>query len=56
LNSKIRITGAIVCDTVSYFYTEINKIFSDLGAPYKAEELVDIVDGWKGVGYDKNTP
>jgi len=55
LNSKIRVTGAIVCDSIEYFQTEIDQLYSDLGVTYKAKDLIDIVDGWKGPGYDKNT-
>jgi len=56
LGSPILVHGVMVSDTTAYFYEEINKIFSDLGVSDKAEELVDIIDGWKGPGYDKNTP
>lgn len=45
-----------VCDDADYFYAIVNRIFAELGADCKARECLHIIDGYKGLGYAKNTP
>jgi D-cysteine desulfhydrase family pyridoxal phosphate-dependent enzyme len=53
LNAKVHAVN--VCVDAPYFYTYVNKIFSELGAALRAEEVLDIMDGYVGLGYARNT-
>jgi len=44
-----------VCDDAEYFYNIINKIFLESGSSYKGEDLVDIIEGYKGIAYGVST-
>ena len=44
-----------VCDDAAYFYHEINEDLQIGGLDVQAEELIDIVNGFKGKGYGKST-
>lgn len=44
-----------VCDDADYFYGVIQRIFSELGSSYEPEEVLSIIDGYKGLGYAKST-
>ncbi len=45
-----------VCDDAPYFHNIANSIFQDLQAPYASEEILAIIDGYKGLGYAKSQP
>jgi len=51
----IRVHGICVCDNAAYFHSEINAIYKDLGVPFKSESTCNIVEGFVGEGYGKNT-
>lgn len=40
-----------VCDDAAYFYAIVNQIYRDLQAPFRAEDTLHIIDGYKGLGY-----
>ena len=44
-----------VCDDAAYFYQKINEDLQIGGLDVQAEELIDIIDGYKGKGYGKST-
>ena len=44
-----------VCDDAAYFYQKINEDLQIGGLDVQAEELIDIIDGYKGQGYGKST-
>ncbi len=51
-----------VCDSDHYFYQHIDEQLETLGLtqdvkgkPLRARDLVDIIDGYKGLGYGKST-
>jgi D-cysteine desulfhydrase len=46
-----RIHAVTVCDDASYFYQHINQCFAAWGIEKPAEEALDIIDGYKGLGY-----
>ncbi|MEM1009433.1 MAG: pyridoxal-phosphate dependent enzyme [Myxococcota bacterium] len=54
--SRIRVHAVNVCDNASYFYKQINAIFQDWQLPFQAEDVLNIIDGYKGLGYALNTP
>ena len=48
----LRIHGIVVSDEAKSFYLQINKTLSDLNiTDTKAEDIIDIIDGYKGRGY-----
>ncbi|OQV22377.1 putative D-cysteine desulfhydrase 1, mitochondrial [Hypsibius exemplaris] len=54
--NKFRIYGIPVCDSGAYFYDHIQKMVNDLGlAGVKAEEICQMIDGYKGAGYGIST-
>lgn len=57
-----RIHAVCVCDSADLFYQHIESQLEAFGLtkdtqgrPIKARDLVDIVDGYKGLGYGKST-
>jgi D-cysteine desulfhydrase len=50
--SKFKIHSFNICDSSKYFYGHLDQQLKDLGlGQYKAVDLVNIVDGYKGAGY-----
>ncbi|XP_041357220.1 bifunctional D-cysteine desulfhydrase/1-aminocyclopropane-1-carboxylate deaminase, mitochondrial-like [Gigantopelta aegis] len=55
--SKLRIHGVAVSDDAAYFHSHVNEMLSALGlADVKSEDIVDIVEGYKGKGYGISSP
>lgn len=40
-----------VCDNAAYFYNKINEDLRTGGLDVKAEDIIDIIEGYKGKGY-----
>ena len=40
-----------VCDNAAYFYEKINEDLRMGGLDVQAEEIIDIIEGYKGKGY-----
>jgi len=40
-----------VCDNAAYFYDKINEDLRMGGLDVKAEDIIDIIEGYKGKGY-----
>ena len=40
-----------VCDNATYFYNKINEDLQMGGLDVQAEDIIDIIDGYKGKGY-----
>jgi len=55
-NASVRVHGITVCNDAAYFYRVINNLYKELGVTERAEEIVSMVDGYKGIGYDKTSP
>ncbi|XP_052794963.1 uncharacterized protein LOC128227996 isoform X1 [Mya arenaria] len=54
--SKLRIHGMSMCDDTYHFhYPNCQKILDTLGLNVRAEDILDIIDGHKGRGYDIST-
>ena len=53
-----RIHAITVCDNKKYFTDHINGALNDvgLGSCVSADDIIDIVDGYKGLGYGISTP
>ena len=52
-----RLHAITVCDNKEYFYEHINEMLHEVGLTEQvAEDLVDIIDGYKGEGYGQSTP
>lgn len=58
-----RIHGMAVCDNAKYFHGEINKVLRELGlqdgqgsSGVRSEDIVDVVEGVKGLGYGVSQP
>eukprot|EP01105_Mastigella_eilhardi_P024270 TRINITY_DN6304_c0_g1_i1.p1 TRINITY_DN6304_c0_g1~~TRINITY_DN6304_c0_g1_i1.p1 ORF type:complete len:358 (-),score=104.98 TRINITY_DN6304_c0_g1_i1:72-1145(-) len=51
----VRVSGVSVCDDAAYFHAEVNAILADLHLPWHSEELVSMIDGYKGIGYALST-
>ena len=42
-------------DNAAYFYNKINEDVRSGGIDVKAEDIIDIIDGYKGGGYGVST-
>lgn len=49
--SKLKCHAVNVSDNAAYFYNKINEDLQAGGLDVKAEEIIDIIDGYKGQGY-----
>ncbi|KAL9964263.1 hypothetical protein ACROYT_G027880 [Oculina patagonica] len=49
--SKLKCHAVNVCDNAAYFYNKINEDLRTGGLDVKAEDIIDIIDGYKGKGY-----
>jgi len=54
-NMNIKVHAFAVCDSAAYFHNHINEIFNELNVPYKSEDLLDIIENYKGIGYAQST-
>lgn len=56
--SRIKIHAITVSDNKKYFTDHINGALNDvgLGSSVSADDIIDIVDGYKGLGYGISTP
>nr|NP_001229618.2 uncharacterized protein LOC578025 [Strongylocentrotus purpuratus] len=61
--SKLRIHGMAICDDAKYFHGEINKVLRELGmqegqgsSGVRSEDIVDVVEGVRGLGYGLSQP
>ncbi|XP_078379635.1 uncharacterized protein LOC144662643 [Oculina patagonica] len=53
--SKLKCHAVNVCDNAAYFYNKINEDLRTGGLDVKAEDIIDIIDGYKGKGYAIST-
>lgn len=54
--SKFKIHAFNVCDTAQYFYQHLDDQLKEIGLDkYRSHDLVNIVDGFKGLGYGLST-
>ena len=51
----IRCHAVNVSDNAAYFYNKINEDLNTGGLDVKAEDIIDIIDGYKGRGYALST-
>ena len=55
LISSSRCHAVNVADNAAYYYDIINKDLRAVGIDVQAEEIIDIIDGYKGKGYAVST-
>ncbi|XP_035693705.1 putative D-cysteine desulfhydrase 1, mitochondrial [Branchiostoma floridae] len=54
--SKIRIHAVAICDDAAYFHRHINDTLQEIGlTDVRSEDIVDIIEGYKGRGYALST-
>ena len=54
--STVRVHGVSVCDDQLYFHTHCNEILNEMGVTgVRSEDILDVVDGYKGIGYGEST-
>ncbi|CAH3188099.1 unnamed protein product, partial [Porites evermanni] len=53
--SKLKCHAVNVSDNAAYFYNKINEDLRRGGVDVKAEDIIDIIDGYKGGGYGVST-
>ncbi|KAM7432045.1 hypothetical protein ABFA07_017465 [Porites harrisoni] len=53
--SKLKCHAVNVSDNAAYFYNKINEDLRRGGIDVKAEDIIDIIDGYKGGGYGVST-
>ncbi|XP_019620389.1 PREDICTED: putative D-cysteine desulfhydrase 1, mitochondrial isoform X2 [Branchiostoma belcheri] len=54
--SKIRIHAVAICDDAAYFHRHINAALQEIGlTDVRSEDIVDIIEGYKGRGYALST-
>lgn len=44
-----------MCDNAQYFHNHVNDTLKMLNANLKSEDILDIIDDYKGIGYAKST-
>jgi len=49
--SKLKCHAVNVCDNAAYFYDKINEHLRMGGLDVQAEDIIDIIEGYKGKGY-----
>lgn len=56
--SKVRVHAVAVCDDAAYFHGHCNEMIAALGLAdeTRSEDILDIVEGYKGRGYGLSTP
>ncbi len=52
----VRVHAVSVCNTAAYFHAKIDALFDSLGAGVRSTEVLDIVEGYVGLGYAKSRP
>ena len=52
---KFKIHAINICDNAKYFYNHLDEQIKELNLKYKAVDLVNIIDGFKGAGYGIST-
>lgn len=55
-HSPWRVRAINVCDDAAYFYNIVNRLYRELHAPVTAEDTLQIIDGYKGLGYSISHP
>lgn len=53
--SKLKCHAINVSDNAAYFYNKINEDLQTGGLDVQAEDIIDIIDGYKGLGYGVST-
>lgn len=54
--SKVKVHAVIVCDDAKYFHDHVNETLTELGlTDVRSEEILDIIEGYKGRGYGLST-
>ena len=55
--NRLGVHAVAVCDDKNYFYGHVNETLRGLGLlnEYKAEDILDVIDGYKGRGYGLST-
>ncbi|XP_066267865.1 uncharacterized protein [Branchiostoma lanceolatum] len=54
--SKIRIHAVAICDDAAYFHRHINATLQEIGlTDVRSEDIVDIIEGYRGRGYALST-
>mmetsp|Transcript_17632 Transcript_17632/g.44929 ORF Transcript_17632/g.44929 Transcript_17632/m.44929 type:complete len:209 (-) Transcript_17632:5916-6542(-) len=54
--TDIKLHAVCVCDSSAYFYGHINETLEALGLDVRAEDVIDIIDGYSAPGYARTTP
>nr|XP_022287846.1 putative D-cysteine desulfhydrase 1, mitochondrial isoform X1 [Crassostrea virginica] len=54
--SKVKVHAVTICDDANYFHNHVNETLQDVGLTgIRSEEILDIIDGYKGRGYGLST-
>ncbi|HAA53152.1 MAG TPA: D-cysteine desulfhydrase family protein [Myxococcales bacterium] len=48
---QTRVHAVNVCDDADYFYAHVDQVLTTLGVSSQARDILDMVDGYKGLGY-----
>eukprot|EP01102_Stenamoeba_stenopodia_P016547 TRINITY_DN579_c0_g2_i12.p1 TRINITY_DN579_c0_g2~~TRINITY_DN579_c0_g2_i12.p1 ORF type:complete len:407 (-),score=99.50 TRINITY_DN579_c0_g2_i12:1402-2622(-) len=51
----LRVSAVSVCDDAAFFHSQINNIFKKMGSPLRSEQILNIIDDYRGIGYGLNT-
>eukprot|EP00123_Amoebidium_parasiticum_P020877 comp5806_c0_seq1/m.1660 comp5806_c0_seq1/g.1660 ORF comp5806_c0_seq1/g.1660 comp5806_c0_seq1/m.1660 type:complete len:386 (-) comp5806_c0_seq1:110-1267(-) len=56
VGSPFKVHAVSVCDNAAYFHGHVNETLQELGITnLKSEEILDVIDGYKGKGYGVST-
>jgi len=48
---KLKVHGITVCDDAQYFHGHINAVIHDLKLKVKSEDIINLIDDYRGIGY-----
>lgn len=54
---SIKVVGIAVCDNANYFYDHVDEMLEELELSdrFKARDIVEVIDSYKGIGYAQST-
>ncbi|XP_064638587.1 uncharacterized protein LOC135494484 [Lineus longissimus] len=54
---KLKIHAVAICDSAAYFHNHVNETLQEVGLnDIRSEDILDIIEGYKGLGYGISTP
>jgi len=52
---NVKVHGITVCDNAQYFHDHINEVLCDLKINIRSEDIINLIDDYRGIGYALST-